>query len=151
MCAHWHALAKLRMHTDQTLSIFDNETSRIGTELRKFANETCASFDTKELKREVDARKRRQSKNTKLTKQSAHSKREAFSFSNGPRQKKFNLWIYKLHSLGDFPNTIRTFGTSDTFSTEPVSHTVVWDSPLSFTINTGRTRAPHSKSSIQAH
>lgn len=109
------------MHTDQTLAILDNETSQIGVELRTFANETCSTFDTKELKREVNARKRRQLKNVKLTKRPAQSQQNTSLASNGPRQKKLNLRIYKLHSLGDVANTIRILGTSDSFSTEPVS------------------------------
>lgn len=31
-CAHWHALAKLRMHTDDTLKLLDSLTVRIGAE-----------------------------------------------------------------------------------------------------------------------
>ncbi|THG96656.1 hypothetical protein EW026_g5211 [Hermanssonia centrifuga] len=35
--ATWHALAKLRMHTDGTLSIFEATTANLGTLLRRFA------------------------------------------------------------------------------------------------------------------
>jgi len=41
ICAHWHALAKLRMHTDSTLKIFDEITADIGAEFRTFEREMC--------------------------------------------------------------------------------------------------------------
>jgi len=41
--------------------------------------------------------------------------------AEGRRPKKFNLQTYKYHSLGDYPDTIRQYGTSDSYSTEPVS------------------------------
>ena len=37
------------------------------------------------------------------------------------RPKKYNLQTYKHHSLGDYPDTIRQYGTSDSYSMEPVS------------------------------
>jgi len=41
---------------------------------------------------------------------------------NGQRRKEFNLQTYKYHSLGDYADTICRFGTTDSFSTETVSH-----------------------------
>jgi len=41
---------------------------------------------------------------------------------NGPRRRKFNLRVYKYHCLGDYANTIRRCGTTDSFSTELVSN-----------------------------
>jgi hypothetical protein len=61
--AHWHGLAKLRMHTDTTLDIMDAVTSDLGKKLRAFQQKTCAFFNTKELRREADARNRKQAKN----------------------------------------------------------------------------------------
>ncbi|KAF7976211.1 hypothetical protein HWV62_7218 [Athelia sp. TMB] len=64
----WHALAKLRMHTDTTLTQLDSVTTILGQELRRFSKITCASFQTVELPREAAARARRQAKkNTKTT------------------------------------------------------------------------------------
>ena len=108
LCAQWHGLAKLRMHIEPTLEILDQTTVRIGSEFRAFAAKTCLKFDTKELRRETEARKHRQSKAGKKSK------------SDGPLPKTFNLQTYKYHSLGDYANTIRCFGTTDSFSTEPV-------------------------------
>lgn len=109
ICSHWHSLAKLRMHTDDTLKILDDATRKIGAEFRKFATKTCSAFNTRELARETEARQRRQQRNGATT------------VSSSPRPKKFNIQIYKFHALGDYADTIREFGTADSFSTEPVS------------------------------
>jgi len=62
VAAYWHGLAKLRLHTDLTLDIMDNITTRLGDELRKFSSKTCTAYETRELQREADARVRRQTK-----------------------------------------------------------------------------------------
>jgi hypothetical protein len=114
------------MHTDQTLKILDDVTVRMGAEFRAFADKTCASFDTRELDRETEARKRRVLKKMQgqSESQAGDSTRNSVAESSnmaGPRRKKFNLQRYTYHSLGDYTDTIRQFGTSDSFSTEPVS------------------------------
>ena len=38
------------------------------------------------------------------------------------RAKTFNLDTYKYHSLGDYAEHIRQYGTTDSYSTEPVCH-----------------------------
>ena len=63
--AHWHALAKLRLHTDFTLEILDNLTSSLGSQLREFKNTTCSAFVTRELDREFRARTSRESSKKK--------------------------------------------------------------------------------------
>lgn len=117
-CTHWHALAKLRMHTDETLEIFDDVTRRLGAEFRAFVAKTCTAFDTRELARETEARKRRQQRKgaTSTSESSAQSR---------PLPKMFNIQTYKFHALGDYPDTIRKFGTTDSFSTEPVSEYMI--------------------------
>ncbi|RDB23027.1 hypothetical protein Hypma_009855 [Hypsizygus marmoreus] len=57
--AHWHGLAKLRLHHDLTLGILDQETTVLPELLRHFQSQTCAAFNTKELPRETEARQRR--------------------------------------------------------------------------------------------
>lgn len=37
------------------------------------------------------------------------------------RQKTWNLDTYKIHALGDYVETIRLYGTTDSYSTELVS------------------------------
>ena len=59
--AHWHGLAKLRMHTDATLQILDVATTDLGKQLRAFQRDTCAGFETLELKREAEASETRRS------------------------------------------------------------------------------------------
>lgn len=194
-CAHWHGLAKLRTHIDSTLRILDETTVSIGTEFRAFTAKTCAAFDTRELSREVEARKRRGLKkgrkkpasngqsvsgdqatpsaqsvpgelappnsqsvpgeqatpNVQVASgeqaapnaQSTSGNQTVFNVRvarndqpngtsipnspdcrrhNGPKRRKFNLRVYKYHALGDYANTIRRLGTTDSFSTEPVSN-----------------------------
>lgn len=36
------------------------------------------------------------------------------------KKREFNLWTYKLHSLGDYERAIRAHGTTDSFSTQIV-------------------------------
>ena len=110
------------MHTDHTLEIFDDVTVRIGAECRKFNEKTCPSFDTCELKRETQARKRRQARKAAGGKAApAQVPATSTAEAEGPLPKEFNLHTYKYHSLGDYPKTIREFGTSDSYSSEPVS------------------------------
>lgn len=114
------------MHTDQTLAILDSETVRIGNELRAFSGVTCAAFETCELKCETDARKRWQSKNSTAapsgSKKTSHKSSAVGSTGSecDSTLKKFNLKTPKNHFIGDYADTIRLFGTTDSISTEPV-------------------------------
>jgi hypothetical protein len=57
--SEWHALAKLRMHTEYSLELMEESTKEIGELLRQFRWLTCAQFSTIELPREADARMKR--------------------------------------------------------------------------------------------
>ena len=108
-------LAKLRLHSDNTLDIMDDVTVKLGSQFREFRDRICPQFQTRELPREVAAHQRRRSK------QNHHSGgNSAARFSKDPRQKMFNLDTYKYHSLGDYTSTIRRFGTTDSYSTTTV-------------------------------
>jgi len=109
------------MHTDETLEILDQTTIAIGTEFRAFANKICPLFDTRELKREAAARRRRHARGTKSSR-TTHSTEKPLKEQSEepPRRRIFSLRSYKYHSMGDVSNTIREYGTSDSFSTEPV-------------------------------
>lgn len=96
--AEWHALAKLRMHTDSTLQLLEAVTREFGYLMRQFRDKTSDEFDTIELPRETNARK-----------EGARSSK-----------KKLNLNTYKFHALGDYVATIRLFGTTDSYSTQVV-------------------------------
>jgi hypothetical protein len=61
--AEWHALAKLRIHTDSSLTLLEELTTELGQLLRKFRDITCTAFSTVELPRETAARIRRESRN----------------------------------------------------------------------------------------
>ena len=119
--AHWHGLAKLRMHTDSTLALLSQVTTTLGNTVRTFQERTCAAFPTRELQREQNARERRRKKSV-ATAEPGSSKPKAQKLGNSARQpKELNLRTYKFHSLGDYPDMIRRFGTIDSYSTQPVS------------------------------
>ena len=54
--ATWHALAKLRLHTESTVCALETSTTRLGTALRKFQSTICAEFETRDLPSEEAAR-----------------------------------------------------------------------------------------------
>jgi hypothetical protein len=62
--AEWHALAKLRMHSDSTLTLLEDLTVEFGKLMRQFRDLTCSEpqFQTVELPRETAARYRRQTR-----------------------------------------------------------------------------------------
>jgi hypothetical protein len=98
--AEWHALAKLRLHTETTLDLLEAVTKEFGYLMRQFRDKTSDEFNTVELPRGADARK------------------------GGPRslkKKMLNLNTYKFHALADYVATIRLFGTTDSYSTLLVS------------------------------
>jgi hypothetical protein len=95
------------MHTDPSLEIFDDSTVHLGNGFRTFKEKTCPAFDTHELSRETEARGRQQTGNRD---------------EKGPQRKQFSLQTYKFHALGDYPAMIRHFGTSDSYSTQPVGN-----------------------------
>ncbi|QRV96107.1 hypothetical protein RhiJN_24125 [Ceratobasidium sp. AG-Ba] len=89
--AHWHALAKLRVHTTTTIA---------------------SHYDTVETDREHEARKRVEIRHALATGNATQST------ESGKRAVKFNLTTYKMHSLGDYPEAIETFGTTDSYSSQ---------------------------------
>lgn len=111
--AEWHALGKLRMHTDPTLHHLESLTKEFGRLMRQFRDITCSQFKTVELPRELEARKRRclQTEAKKLDQPTLKSSQE---------HRKLNLFTPKFHFLGDYVQTIRMFGSIDSFSTQIV-------------------------------
>ncbi|KIK36572.1 hypothetical protein CY34DRAFT_94132 [Suillus luteus UH-Slu-Lm8-n1] len=108
--AQWHALAKLRIHTDSTLLFLEETFKRLSTKLRKFRDHTCAAFKTVELPKETSARQKRSTQHSETNIGSTES--------TGLRAKKLNLNTYKFHAMGDYMRTIRIFGTTDSFTTQ---------------------------------
>jgi hypothetical protein len=119
--AHWHGLAKLRLHSEKTLDIQDKLTTTLGSQFRSFQKHTCSNFKTYELKKEASARQHRHSKKkTKTETKKAGKMKEKDSATSSRKIKSINLATYKIHSLGDYVDTIRMYGTTDSYSTEPV-------------------------------
>ena len=110
--ATWHAFTKLRLHTEYTLDFFNAATTYLGRAVRKFQHTTCDYYRTTELPQEHAARGHR---TATLAAQQGRG-----ASGSGPKVKKLNLLIYKFHALGDYPNTIRRFGTTDNYSTQTV-------------------------------
>jgi len=110
--ATWHAYAKLRLHTDTTLGFFDTATLILGEQLHYFLKTTCEAFPTKETPSEVASRARC----------NAQKVNSSGSGSTGAQQRGLNLSTYKLHALGHYPETIRHFGTTESYSTQTVSN-----------------------------
>ncbi|KAJ7707072.1 hypothetical protein B0H16DRAFT_1345465, partial [Mycena metata] len=117
--AYWHALAKLRLHTDSTVDLLDEITTLLGRQLRYFRNVTCAAFPTKELPREEAARGRRNAKKA-ATAAAAGTAPPVPRGGGESKVKIFNMQTYKTHALGDYAPTIREIGTTDSYSTQPV-------------------------------
>ena len=132
--AEFHAFAKMRLHTERTLELFDQSVIKVGDAMRKFKTVVCPAYETKELPRETAARGRRDaaaaakagSKTTapggckggkgKAAPAAARQKPGGIS-----RQAKFELSTFKYHSFGDYPDAVRAFGTLDVLSSQHVS------------------------------
>lgn len=139
--AHWHSLAKLRQHTDLSLDVLKLATVQLGKSLRKFQKKTCTAFQTQELPREVAKRikklaKKSSAKSADLddinsvqiqSTQTASSSTVALSSTKTVNRhfQGFNLKTYKDHALGDYVDSIRRYGTVDSYSTEFVSYKLV--------------------------
>jgi hypothetical protein len=114
--ATWHALAKLRLHTETTLRFLDNSTTRLGQYLRRFQSETCAAYNTKDLPQEEAARGRRKAAMAAKGK----GKEKDNPAPKASKSRKLNLNTFKLHSLGDYVQAIQAYGTTDNFTTQVV-------------------------------
>ena len=113
-----HAYAKLRIHTDATLTSQLQFTVRLGNALRRFFNEVCLKYETKELEAESQKRIRREAleltttQNEGVTRPTRTVRRRA--------QKKFSMVRPKIHFLGDYIRYILEYGTTDSYSTSIV-------------------------------
>lgn len=112
--AEWHALGKLRMHTDTTLEHLEALTKEFGLLMRQFRDITCSQFETVELPHEVAARNRQHQRIQAKT-NSGHP-----PGSSARKLKSLNIFTPKFHFLGDYAQTIRMFGCTDSFSTQIV-------------------------------
>ncbi len=108
--ACWHANAKLRMHTNMSLLVFEKWTSMLGTLMQKFKC-NVDSLDTHKIPKEQEARACQQI-NASKTKGTALKKK----IVTAKLWKTFSLSMYKYHAMEDYPAMIRAFGTTDSYS-----------------------------------
>ncbi|KAF8551579.1 hypothetical protein OG21DRAFT_1381054, partial [Imleria badia] len=120
--ATWHAYAKLRVHTMDMLAFFDLATIALRKSIQKFVATTCEYYDTFELPQETSVRGRRKAriavKKVEAQAQPTTTAQPAVTLER--KRRKLNLQTYKFHALGHYPNTIHAFGTTDTYTTQPV-------------------------------
>ncbi|EEB99119.1 hypothetical protein MPER_01259 [Moniliophthora perniciosa FA553] len=112
--AHWHALAKLRMHDDSTVLSLEDATRSLGGNLRKFTS-SSAGYDTKELPKERDRRTRREGQSAAqsgVNEQSTGKRKRPA----GSRSRVFNMSTAKMHFLGDYAYSIKEYGTTDNYT-----------------------------------
>jgi len=154
--AEWHALAKLRMHTEYTLGELDKATVTIGHELRAFHEWTGAAFTCKELPQETDRqgreKERKQKKHGSKKNSAGSPTTKSKSAKAKVKNKFFNLSIYKFHALGDYVRTIRLFGTTDSYSTQIVRPKLSPIIKLTFLwLLSGRTSSSHGETPVLSH
>ena len=119
----WHALAKLRLHTSNSLVLLREATAHLGQLLQKFRLSTCSQFSTKELPSEAAKRIRQAArKKSKPSSTETNSQPQKPSTNNTKTTRTLNLSTYKLHALGDYVSTIQWFGTTDSYTTQTVSY-----------------------------
>ena len=53
--ATWHGLAKLRLHTETTVTNLENSATHLGHLLRKFKSDICSVYATRDLPSEEAA------------------------------------------------------------------------------------------------
>lgn len=131
--AEFHAFAKMCLHTERTLELFEKSIKTLGEAVRKFETVTCTAYDTKELPRETAARGRREAaaaaKTGDKTSASGRSKGKGKAAApKAPRKPSGSSWHVKFqastvkwHSFGDYVAYIRAYGTLDVSSTQSVS------------------------------
>ena len=142
--ATWHAYAKLRLHTELTLSLFEKATRSLGATIRYFKKTTCEAYVTREIPQEQAACGRRTAalaakrtgtggkgkekatpKKKSPTDKAGSSKTPSDKAapdkaSTGPKVKHLNLSTYKYHALGDYVEAIRRYGPTDNYNTQVV-------------------------------
>ncbi|KDQ06670.1 hypothetical protein BOTBODRAFT_181375 [Botryobasidium botryosum FD-172 SS1] len=113
----FHTLAKLRLHTDDTLADLDGAIVKYGCLIRRFATYTCPAFSTKDTPKEAEAKARKRAKKERATKEAGTAAIPANSTSTTTSNSRgFSLAQYKLYALGYYPATIRSFGTTEGYS-----------------------------------
>lgn len=136
-CTEWHALAKLCMHTETSLSLLNKASRRLGFILWKFRDETVQAYHMLELPREYTARQRQR--------QASGPSKSSGRQSSTPMLKGLNLKTYKFHAIGDYERTVTQFGTTDSYTTQIV-RSVVFSSVFTFCLFPIRVNSPTAPS-----
>ncbi|KIM66382.1 hypothetical protein SCLCIDRAFT_110388, partial [Scleroderma citrinum Foug A] len=107
--SEWHALAKLQMHSDDSLAQLDQAQKKLGAEIQQFQRKTCDKFKTYELPNKAAA---------------WYSQQQTQTGPNGPAKSTSTAHLIsfnKFHALGDYSRSIQMFGTTDSYTTQTVS------------------------------
>ncbi|KAI0719739.1 hypothetical protein C8T65DRAFT_736307 [Cerioporus squamosus] len=140
VAAYWHALAKMRLHSDTSVGLLGDTTTVLGYELWYFANVTCQHFRTRETQSEYEARKRAEARRQHAAVQAQAGPSSTLSGSHshptpasvtpssatlppsGRRPQTFNLNTIKMHFLGDYPWFIKLIGSTDSYTSQIGEH-----------------------------
>ncbi|ESK81310.1 hypothetical protein Moror_12124, partial [Moniliophthora roreri MCA 2997] len=106
--ATFHAYTKLQMHDDSTVASFEEVTTLLGTYICKFAK-ASAEFQTVETLSEHGKCQDHESSHLAAGIAVKNS-------GGGAYVQKFNMTTAKLHFLGDYPASIKMYGTTDGYS-----------------------------------
>ncbi|KAH9911327.1 uncharacterized protein BXZ73DRAFT_108092 [Epithele typhae] len=109
--ANFHALGKLRMHTDITLEIMEHATTSMYDSIRRFDAFVATEYETVEQEHERRSRIRRVN-----TKNLTNAK--AKKLMNAKAKKYRVMQTYKYHAIGHWVSYIRCRGPLDIVSTE---------------------------------
>ena len=149
LASYWHSLVKLCLHSETTLKVLDNVTVLFARVLCHFKEVTCPCFNMVETDCEYNARcwgaERRMSH--------LQANTEQLPGASSKCHKTFNLLISKLHTLRDYVETIRVFGTTDSYSTQIVHFKGVlslWKG-TDVTVTTWQTRAPKHQNTVHTY
>ena len=120
--AQWHALAKLQLHSDATITLFEAATSTLGQAMRAFLRHVCPRYKMRELPRETQSRQRRRAAKAQASGGTAASGGATLV----PKFKSFTvLNTPKYHRLGDHARAIKETGTTDNKTTQMVRPKII--------------------------
>ena len=171
--ATWHFLAKLRLHTESTVTALETSTTRLGAAFRKFTSITCEAYVTRALPSEEAAQGRRQAALAQKKATSGKKPTNPSGSTQGRRavvakkkgtseteptkpsksERKYNLSAYKPHAIPNYAAYIHLNGTTDGFTSQVVSHLPsygVREYLAHQKVHSGRTRAPPGQALLSA-
>jgi hypothetical protein len=131
--ALWHGLAKMRIHTEETIQLLEATTRELAVSVASFEHDVCPHFETRKLAKEVarcgqarlcqeqQAAASQPEPTASQPKQKVITNKDVEVASGGARMRVLGVQhTYKWHRLANAARTIRRFGTSDNYSTQSV-------------------------------